>query len=197
MKINNISNQTFNGYKNLIANHTKIANIETAFISMQLDDVDKQDLSKFNEIKRQIPNMQDTGDILTLGFVKRHKQDKGILTLNDVLMLRGEEMSEIEKDYSKYFSSFNEYKNEENKTVKYYTFLSNLTKRIANDNNLKVDSNFASILRTTHSMLTAILGNTSQAYKYLEYSFTKNMPPQQVAQKFNTELVKSIMPFFK
>lgn len=197
MKINNISNQTFNGYKNLIANHTKIADIETAFITMQLDDMDKQDLSKFNEIKKQIPNMQDTGDILTLGFVKRHKQDKGLLTLNDVVMLRGEEMLDLEKDYKKYFSSFSEYKAEESKTVKYYTFLSNLTKRIANDSNLKIDSNFASILRTAHSLLTSILGNPSQAYKYLEYSFIQKMPPQQVAQKFNTELVKSIMPFFK
>ena len=197
MNITNISNQTFNGYKNLIADHSKVGDAESATIIMQLDNLGTNDLEKYEELKQKIPNIQDTDDILALTYSKRHKDDAGTLMINDAIMLRGEELSDLEDNYDKYFSSFENYKAEEGNTVKLYTFLANLTKRIANDNKLGIDIDYRKVAFTAHKIFNSIACNATIAFQYLQQVLNKNMPPQEVAQKLNDEIVKSMLPFFK
>ena len=197
MNINNISNQTFNGYKNLLADHSQVGDAESATIVMQLDNLGTNDLEKYNEIKQRIPNIQGTDDILALTYTKRHKDDVGMLMVNDALMLRGEELSDLENDYDQYFSSFENYKTEERNTMKLHTFLANLTKRIANDNNLGIDIDYRKVAFTAHKIFQSITGDATVAFQYLQRVLNKDMPPQRVAQKLNTELTKSMLPFFK
>ena len=197
MNINNISNQTFNGYKNLLADHSQVGDAESATIVMQLDNLGTNDLEKYNEIKQRIPNIQGTDDILALTYTKRHKDDVGMLMVNDALMLRGEELSNLENDYKQYFSSFENYKTEERNTMKLHTFLANLTKRIANDNNLGIDIDYRKVAFTAHKIFQSITGDATVAFQYLQSVLNKGMPPQRVAQKLNTELTKSMLPFFK
>ena len=54
MNITNISNQTFNGYKNLIADHSKVGDAESATIIMQLDNLGTNDLEKYEELKQML-----------------------------------------------------------------------------------------------------------------------------------------------
>ena len=167
MNITNISNQTFNGYKNLIADHSKVGDAESATIIMQLDNLGTNDLEKYEELKQKIPNIQDTDDILALTYYKRHKNDPGTLMINDAIMLRGEELSDLEDNYDEYFSSFENYKTEEGNTLKLYTFLANLTKRIANDNKLGIDIDYRKVAFTAHKIFNSIACNATIAFQYL------------------------------
>ena len=89
------------------------------------------------------------------------------------------------------------YKTEEGNTVKLYTFLANLTKRIANDNKLGIDIDYRKVAFTAHKIFNSIACNATIAFQYLQQILNKGMPPQEVAQKLNDEIVKSMLPFFK
>ena len=69
MKINNLSNPTFKGYKNVIHNDITTDKFKFMFMSMQLNDEGEKDLTEFKKIRQMELKPADT-DVLNVIYSK-------------------------------------------------------------------------------------------------------------------------------
>lgn len=139
MEIKNINSVNFNGYKNVLSNtviRPKGA-AKMTFLSMQLDNIGKNDLEIWQRLQKHITNRDFTTDIITFNLIEQG--GKNTLAVSDAL-IRTENIEPRSE--------------EEKLMIDAYTLAASLTDRIKQDFRINYDENYRAMAYETRADLT-------------------------------------------
>ena len=192
MKIINQNKLQFNGYKNVIHNNLKTDSMQILFMSMQLNNDNNKDLDEFKNICRLYGKDADS-DVLNVIFSKFVGRDE-FLFLDDISMYTGEE---LKKQYDLY--GYTEaYKMEEKASLKAYTLLASITKRMMNNGLCQTDSDLKKVVVSSIESFVRSLGaDSSKIFNLIQHSVIENKQIEKTAEEFNNIIVKNMSKFFK
>lgn len=178
MDIKNINSTNFNGYKNLLTNNASLTkNRRLSFLSIQLDNIGKNDLDTWNTIQRNLLGEKNPSDVMTIVMRK---------LFNNHFLLLGED-----KDLDPYCVKQGSY--EEKMLMKTYTWLSDLTKRIMNDNNLIKDKGCIETIRMSLINILPFSGNDIEATNAFVYQALEPENHPQEEAKIIYDAIDDIM----
>ena len=195
MKINNCSTPVFTGYKNVISDDIKDSNFRIAHLSMQLDDVGEKDLSEWKSIQKHYTKFQkpEFEDIISLLYVQ-DSTNKDYLFLGDRSIYLGNELAQ-KRAQSLGTVKEKAYLEEEKITLKAYTLLASLTRRLMQDSIPDVDFyNRARVLSKIYFSLSELM-NQETAGTLLNKSLSNTH--EKVSEFFNSGISKTMKRFFK
>ncbi len=197
MKVYNYSNQNFKGYKNFLANDASIGNgYRFSFITMQLDNNGYDDLNRWQQLQNYYPSLKKTNDIVTLVYSKTPKRPP-LFVLENTILATGDELA-LSRAACLGTSVEEEYLKTEKFTLKAYTLLADITKRIMNDSLLDRDAGIMNVIRNLQTTFTCLMGNDQKAaFEIINLSALKNMEPQKVAKVLNDKIAHTMTIFFK
>lgn len=181
MEIRNINSTTnFNGYRNLMTNSAKVSKKEGfTFLSMQLNNLKKNDLEIWQSIQRNLFFNNKPSDVFTV----EHLNGFG----NEMLLLgdRGIDPNVYPKQSEK-----------EMLLMKAYTWMADLTKRIMNDNALiKDNGQFNVFHKTIANILPLFNGNKILAGEFVLMSHHPDNHPQPAALEINKAIEKIMFDY--
>lgn len=195
MKINYNSKQSFSGYKNVLALTALSNNNESvAYMTMQLTNEGKEDLKNFQNLKSlaNLPKEAINNDVLSL-FYKNSGNDSGCFILDKNRIASGEILLGLENNLTR-----ETYKPIESWTTKAYTFLADLTKRMANNSNGEHhDGEITKVMKTGFDVLKGILVDEKSAMDILNFTVRENLPFQKTAGFINQAISNTMKVFFK
>ncbi|MCM1004490.1 MAG: hypothetical protein NC408_09135 [Candidatus Gastranaerophilales bacterium] len=184
MQINNTTSTNFNGYKNVLANRIVRPNGEKiTYMSMQLDNIGKNDLEVWKYLQKNLMNRDFTTDVVTFNMFEQGNDNiigfsSALLDLDDV-----EESSE-----------------EESLMMKAFTLLASLTDRIKSDFHLKQDENYRPMAYETKSDLADVFLDKKQSSAELDRAvwgaFYAETSPQEHAADINKKIHNKMMTYF-
>lgn len=185
---------TFKGYNNIITNNIKFDNqgSRLAFISMQLNDEGAKDLTEFRAINEM--SFTDTkNDVLTMMYSKLGPMPDRLF-FNEKSLYLGDELSKLQEECGDTYN----YKREENASMKAYTLMASLTKRMMNDATFKVDEGFSKVYRELLMFFSESLSkNPMQVNDMLQQCVYFGEPLKNTASFFNDFININMKKFFK
>lgn len=175
MQINNNSSVNFHGYKNLITNSAKTSRNEGySFLSMQLDNVGKNDLDLWKNFQQKLFEEKKPSDILTIQLFQ---------AFGDHMIHLGNNCIDP--------NLYSEEPEKEMSLMKSYTWLANLTKRIMNDNKLINNRDLYKVFQASFANLLPVMGNNiSFANQFVLESQSPENHPQETALDINENIDK-------
>ena len=194
MKVN-YSNIRFNGYSNIIASSLKGSeDTSIDFIAMKLDDNGEKDLTRFRQIKKimDLPADEIEKDVFTyVNCIHNRIGEVGIFS--KMILNCGEGLLIAKKELSP-----KEYNDLEQFTLKAYTFVSNLTKRIIEDRNPHniIDANCQSVYQEALSRIDQLFMNRDEAINFIKECSTKKQNIDFTSETINTKISKSLKCIF-
>ena len=194
MKIN-YSNVKFSGYSNIITNSLRGSNDTSIdFIAMKLDDNGEKDLTKFREIKNMMdlsPEVIDKDILVYTNCIHNYIGEVGIFS--KVMLNCGEGLLIAKQELSP-----DEYKNLEGFTLKAYTFVANLTKRIANDINLHnvITSDMQHVYEEALARIDSLFQDRRDSYNFVRECSTDKKEIDKTAKIINRKIAKSLSVLF-
>ena len=199
-----INNINFKGYSNIIsANRVYLSGLETSYIAMKLDDIGENDLSKYKQIRslQGYPEGLKNEDILTFFHMTDGRNEN--LYFGNKAMCWGDQLLTIRDEYIPKFVSKGKYKNIEDLHLKIYTFLANITKRLANDKFENEDNDMKRVVETVYNNLKNLkIGNyliyePTEAFELTSVGCLKKSKFQPLARAFNKKIVETMTHFFR
>ncbi len=188
MKITNQNNIQFQGYKNLIHNNLRSDYMHMMFMSMQLDNKEHNDLDEFNQVRKLMGKESDS-DVLNVVFSKFADRE-GFLFFDNRSMYSGEELIELSKNVL--------YKQEEKATLKAYTLLASITRRMMQNGLCQTDSGFKNVVQSSIESFVKLLGaDSSKIFTLIQSSVIENKQIERTAEEFNNIIVRRMSKFFK
>ena len=201
-----MNNVSFKGYSNIISAHNIPAEgFYTTYIAMKLDDEGgHNDLSKYKNIRRLMgyPSGLENEDILTFTYVTDKKisedlffGDKGICT--------GEQLEYAREKFIPRLFSKKQYSDMEKTHLKIYTFIADLTKRMANEKFENEDENMQRVIKVLFLNLQKIhklgfrLFDGKEAFEFTSVGCLKQFKFQKIAWKFNRKIAETMTEFFR
>lgn len=188
MHINKLdSNTNFKGYKNVIAKSIKInsrpGTIDRAgsltFLSMQLDNLKHSDLEIWKQIQNKLFGTSQVSDTLCVVATKL-KDLPAVISWGNKVTGTKENLAPDKKIIAS----------------ESYLWLTELTKRIMNENNLIYDDNLANTMRKTIHEIHPLVKNFQKAFTLvLSSQMPPNNHPQEAALKINQALDPYLIDF--
>lgn len=199
MRINKIQNHnySFKGYKAILANDKKGDIERISYLGMLLDNNGTPDLSRYHEVLKLKP-VQDgqMSDVLTLAYA-RLGYDK-IFVLDNSRLLLDEELMNLKELVNKKKCSMEFFQKEERFAIKAYTFLSDLTSRLMNQN-IPVTGNTveqAKVFRQGYLNMLEVIQSERCAADMMQNTVCYGVPFQQVSGLINKIIQKSMKRYF-
>jgi len=194
MKVN-YSNIRFSGYSNIIATSMQGSNDTSIdFIAMKLDDNGEKDLTKFRQIKKimDLPAEEIEKDVFTyINCIHNQIGEVGIfskimLNCGEGLLIAKEELSP--KDY----------KDLEQFTLKAYTFVANLTKRIFKDESVHntTPSDIEYVKDEAYNNVGRLFMKKTEACDFIKESSIEKQDVNEIAKIINKKISKSLKCIF-
>ena len=192
MRINNFNNKSFYGYKNVIHNDIETDSFKFMFLSMQLDDNGAKDLTEFRKIRTLEKKSADT-DVLNVIYSKI-KYKPAFFFFDGRAMYSGEELKQLSEQYS--YS--NVYKQEERATLKAYTLIANITKRMMHNALTEMNGNIGKVMQSAmESFMNIVSSNPASIFNMLHGSILENKQLDKTAAQINKLIVQNMDVFFK
>ena len=191
MRINNPLNISFHGYKNLIHNDITNGPFKLMFMTMQLDNKDGNDLVELNSI-RTLEKNPEKNDVLNVVY-------SSIRGIREIFLFDGRSMflgNEL-KDLYETSGHLKAYKKEEKASLKAYTLLASLTKRIMQNGLIKTDCDYAHVVRNMMESYLKFSDNIGSVHNLIQASIWQNNKPEKTAAAFNKFIVHNMEIFFK
>lgn len=183
MQINNVSSPNFCGYKNVIANKVrrKSTGETITFMSMQLDNIGKNDLDIWKTIQKHFMKRDFVSDVITFELMQ----------LNEHSLL-GFSSDVIDIDAIKPNTK------NENLFLKSMSLLASLTGRIMNDKNLIRDENYKPLAYEAKADLMDVLMSkkNGELDRAIWGSFYTDTLPQERAKAINEVVADTMMKYF-
>lgn len=183
---------TFKGYSNIITNDIKMDVGRVAFISMQLNNDGAQDLTELRNTNK-MSFIENNSDVLSLVYSKFEGRPERLffngksLYLGDELLKLGEECGD----------NYN-YQREEKASMKAYTLMASLTKRMMNNSNFNVDEGFARVFKDIFMfLLNPAATNFIRVNAMLQDSIQFGEPLKNTASFFNEVISQNMKKFFR
>lgn len=184
---------TFKGYKNIITNDMQFdRDSRMAFISMQLNDEGTPDLTEFKKVK-EMSFLHDDSDVFTMMYGKfKNMPEK--LFFNDKSLYLGDELSYLHEECGDTYN----YKREENASMKAYTLMASLTKRMKANSQCIVDGDFGKVFQSLLMFFSDSLHkNPMETYEVLQHCIRNGEPLNKTASFFNDFININMKKFFK
>ena len=192
MKINNINNTNFNGYKNVIHNDVSQDNIRFTFLSMQLNDNGVKDLAELRKIQ-QLQNLDTNNDVLSLFYSKKSGSKEFFYFNGNPLFLGGEL-----RNLWELCSDRDAYKLEEKAALKAYTLIASLTKRMMNSGLPGTDNSFPHVVKSTmESFMKIFTSSPAGVFNLIQGSILENKQLEKTAAVLNSIVDKNMKIFLK
>lgn len=180
MQINNNSSVNFNGYKNAITNSAKVSKNEGySFLSMQLDNVGKNDLDLWKNFQQKLFGENKPSDILTIQLFQGFGEQ--LIHLGNKCIDPQLYSEESEKEMN---------------LMKTYTWLADLTKRIMNENKLLNNRDMYKVFQASFTNILPIMGNNINLVN--QFILTSQSPenhPQETALDINENIDKIMQDY--
>ncbi len=194
MKITATS-QNFTGYKNIITSNLHGSNGDLSFITAQLDNVGSPDLDEYKKIKKLIGHSSSADkDVITM-IKSQVYGAKPILYFDVLPLMNGNDLERLGACATDK-QSMSEYKSLEKLSMKIYTLMASLTKRMMNENFHHRDEGFKEVIKQFMSVMTVFTRNNDAAYDVLDFSLRKNETCKKAAEIINNTIVKSLKSYF-
>ena len=202
MKIqaSNQNSLNFNGYKNIVSRELSqyVPNERTfAYMTMQLDNAGVRDLQKWQEIQRDVFNVENPTDMITFTFLSVPGFKDFFWVGDKLLRIKQRNADDLFTDGNK-------------KIFRVYTFIAKLTERIMNDNDwLRIDKNRYVVAANAANALERIFTDRNNlhtigymtpkqlAANIVADSFIREDFPQQNAGIFNHKISEIMDPYFE
>ena len=188
MKISPITNITFSGYKNVVTHALNEPRFDLMYIGMQLDNEGGyRDLDTYNELKRLITDKTPfNDDILTITYLRYGDMPHKFL-YNEYELSSDKNLNYLRTKLPP--ESFKEY---EKSTMRIYTHLASLTRRLRADFIPETDSQgialvLARFLNTTMSFMSY---KEDDVLRFINNTLRSKTPPQLVADTLNRKIKK-------
>lgn len=179
MKINQINQtNTFKGYKNLISNtYTDITGAKFCYMAMELNNDTVNDLDTWTEIQKKLLKIDKPSKyLITYNTIDNNKEDSYIC-LNNYLL--------------------NESKKENERiTLKAYSFLASLTKRISIANYHHKDKDLYLTLIELIKSLNKVFGDKTANFLSNE-AVMRGIKHYKTADKINNQIIAKMNKHFK
>ena len=185
---------TFKGYNNIITNNIKFDNqgSRLAFISMQLNDEGAKDLTEFRTIN-EMSLIKNDSDVLTMMYSKLGPMPERLF-FNDKSLYLGNELADLHEECGDTYN----YKREEKASLKAYTLMASLTKRMMKDATFKVDESFSKVYSELLMFFSESLArNPMQVNEMLQQCVNFGEPLKNTASFFNNFINMNMKKFFK
>ncbi len=196
MKIMNVSdsrNIRFGGYKNIISNNISSENRQLMFMAMQLNDSDKKDLLELTKLSRMSDEFSNSFNTGVFDCFYLNKANEGdMFFINGRPIATGEVLKELVN-----LMPYEDYKKEENISMKAFTLLASITKRIMYNNLYTTDSGIKSVFKGAHEDLTNIISNSKVALDIIQRGCLKNEKPDIISSNLNKFITRTMGIFFK
>lgn len=201
-----INNVSFKGYSNIISAHNLPAEgFYTTYIAMKLDDEGgHNDLSTYKKI-RKLMQYQDglaNEDILTFAYVTDNETSEDFF-IGEKGICTGEQLEYAREKFVPSLFSKERYSTLEKTHLKIYTFLADLTKRLANEKFENQDENMQRVIKVLFSNLQKInklgfrLFDGKEAFEFTSVGCLKHFKFQKIAWKFNRKIAETMTEFFR
>lgn len=201
-----INNVNFKGYTNVISAYNIPTNgFYTTYIAMKLDDEDgHNDLSTYKNL-RKLAGYTDrlkNDDILTLTYVTDNKFNENFF-IGEKGFCTGEQLEFAREKLVPNVLSKEKYLELEKIHLKIYTFLADLTKRMANGNFENEDENLKRVIKVLYSNLQNVtkgnflLFDFKDAFELTAIGCLKQFKFNKIARKFNRKIAETMTEFFR
>lgn len=200
-----INNINFKGYSNIIsAYNIPVNGLYTTYIAMKLDNEGgHNDLDQYKSIRKLMgyPEGIENEDILTFTHITNNINEdlfcgnKGICT--------GEQLKHAKDKFVPIVFNKEQYTDLEKIHLKLYTFLADITKRMANDKFENEDENIKRVIQTIFSNMQKIhkggflLFDKKEAFDLTSIGCLKQFKFQKIAWKFNRKIAETMTEFFR
>lgn len=192
MKVQNINNTAFQGYKNIIHNDINQNNIQFTFMSMQLDDKCVKDLTELRQIQK-LQGIDTNSDVLNIFYANKNKSNE-FLYFNDRVMFLGEELRNMWEKFRREKA----YQVEEKVSLKAYGLIANITGRMMQNELPAVDNDFPHVIKSTMKSFMKIFTATPEGiFSLVQESILENKPLGKTASILNEVANKNMRIFFK
>lgn len=193
MKIKNeVNRMNFAGYKNAVHNNIKADGMQLMFLSVQLNDDGVNDLTEFRKIQ-QLEGDCVNADVLNV-FYSKIKGRPEYLFFNNKSMFWGHELRalwEVKRNSEAY-------KKEEKATLKAYTLLASLTRRMMQNGLCTKDASFTSVIKSAMNSYVQIFStNPSSVFTLIQESVLENKSLEKTAEAFNKLIDRNMKIFLK
>lgn len=189
------NNLNFKGYKNFLGFDSSSPNGSRAsYFTLQLNDEGNKDLSEFREILKLMGRKDKELENDVINYVYVQAQDgSGCMFLNKYPLYDTTELKKLACKMPK-----SEYIKEERCTIKAYTLLANLTKRMMHNDLITHDAGMNKVITTTMECLGNIFNNDSaQAFHVIQMSCANPPKANKLGTYINTTIHKEMVKFFK
>lgn len=188
--------QNFTGYKNIISNELYGTSGSMGFITAQLNNEGKNDLQEYQTLKKMMGCNESAlkNDVITM--IQTHKYNyKPLMLIDAQPLLNGEDLNRLSEMVPNEIP-LKEYKTLENITLKAYTLMASLTKRMMADNFKEQDAGFKESIKQYMKIMTVFTQSDDAAFDLLDYTLRKNELCKKAAERINSAIVRAMRPFF-
>jgi len=184
---------TFKGYKNIITNDI-IFNDKSrmAFIATQLNDIGSPDLAELKKINEM--SFLDTNNDVLIMLYSKYRTMPQRLFFGDKSLYLGDELLSLQEECGDTYN----YKREEKASMKAYTLMASLTKRMMQNPLYTKDADFSKVF---HGLFTyfsdALSKNSMHIFETIQDAVMNGKPLDMTASFFNDFVNINMKKFFK
>lgn len=180
MQINNTPSVNFNGYKNLMTNSARASKNEGfTFLSMQLDNIGKNDLDIWKNVQERLFGQYKPSDIFTIELIEFFG--------NRTLLLADKNI-----DPNKYTKQ----SSQEMSLMKAYTWMADLMKRVMNENYPVKDKGTFDVFHKTIANILPLFHNDFRlANAFVLLAQHPDNHPQESALKISESIDKIMLDY--
>lgn len=182
MRINNINNQNFNGYKNVVS-YLSEENKDNAFAYMAIEldnDNGLNDLENWKEIQNKLFKKENDSNVIIIKTLTKNK--KSSFFVDNFILTPEIATKSSEKEYN---------------ILKLFSLVSSLTKRISNENFPREDKNLHLVLAELIKDLKRFLNNKNIAEELAYLGAFKKVPHYVSAEHINKKIQQKMNKYFK
>ena len=192
MKVN-FTSQSFRGYKNIISGCLDDEYNRTSALSIQLNNVEQNDLKDYLEMKKKqnLAYIKGKDEVINLTFIESANNEKQLL-INERPWLSGEELLILKQQVDDDL-----YKKIESVILKGYTLVASLTERIWKDNDIKKDSFKIKTESSFKNNILELSESKETAENVINDLLSDVTPPQKIAKRINKYIKETMTAFFR
>lgn len=194
MKVNSCTSPVFHGFNNVLVNDILADdNTRLTLLALQLNNNDgENDLDKLREIRKigynNMPKADYSKDIVMFTRVQAPDWEK--IMIDSSFMFTGDELKALEKQTDPEFA------HAKNLSIKFYSLIGSLTRRMANMVHFPTDSNYYNVVMHIDHALTQMVKSPKLGYVMTQSSIN-NYNFQDIAKFINKCVTDTMMKFFR
>ncbi|MBQ4113871.1 hypothetical protein IJD34_00535 [bacterium] len=178
----NFSKTNFNGYKNILTFHTsaKNSNEKLSFLMLQLDNKGTADLENWKTLCRNAYGETPEEDILVIAHSMANKTNEAYV-LNEYDLVTAKDFQENKLERHERYAQ-----------IKLYQFISDLTRRISNENTIDFDKNIGEVANFAFIQIQNVLKDARTAFSIVNAAALKILKEQKVAYTINQSIQRTM-----